>query len=310
MNRSLRVLLRTFISAGLLGTLLYSAEPYALVRSINQINFASVVLCLVVIGVGVWLSAYKWQGFLQVSGIRAGIWKLGRLYLVGIFFNNFLPTSIGGDVVKVSLLCKDCEPPAEIMASVAAERLSGLLAVCLYGMIGVVFVPTLMALVGFPVLILAGMLIVVCSLLCVSRLRSRLWAKLSSWDGNMFESFWRCFAEYCRHPRVLVRAVWTSMVFQLLVSATYYIVARDMQLQIGFDAMLVVVSLVTILTLIPVSLNGIGVREGGFVFFLGYLGIGEAAAITLSLTVYAIVLSFSLLGWIVFFMWKRQGSTA
>jgi uncharacterized protein (TIRG00374 family) len=303
-------MLRAIVSFGILVILLGMIELPNLMRAIMQVHFSAVGLCLVVIGVGVCLSVYKWQGFLRVHGIRSSFWKLVCLYLVGSFFNNFLPTSVGGDVVRASLLCQEQEPTAEVVASVLAERLFGFLVVCLYGTAGIFILPVLAETFRIPLVILIIISLIVCSLLCLNWIRQKLWGVLSSRAGLVLERFLLCLAQYLHHPRVLVRAVWTSAVFQLLVGATYYLVAREMQLQIGFGVMTVMVSLVTLLTLIPISLNGIGVREGGFVLFLGYVGIEESAAIALSLTVYAIVLGFSLLGWFIFLLWKRQGSTA
>lgn len=292
--------LRLISSLFFLTLLFYSVELSDLIRYFLQVHLVTAVLCFAFIGAGICLSIYKWQGFLQVHGIRSGYWDLARLYLIGSFFNNFIPTPIGGDVVRATLLCKDKAPPSEVVASIFAERFTGLLMVCLYGIGGVLFVSELFIIIRVPLMAIAAITLFFCCILASGYMRLRIGSAIASRFGALLERFISPLLEYLKHYRALIRAAWTSAIFQLLVATTYYIVAMDIDMKISFGIMLVVVSLVTLLTLIPISLNGIGVRECGFVFLLSSFDIDESAAVALSLTVYAVVLSVSLLGLLLF----------
>jgi uncharacterized membrane protein YbhN (UPF0104 family) len=148
------------------------------------------------------------------------------------------------------------------------------------------------------------MLLAVLLLWNKSRLRVTQW--LPEKIAEIYGRFVLSLKLYVGDYRVLRRAMWTSFLFQLLIAAQYFLVARDLKLDVGFGPLLAVVSLVTLLTILPISLNGLGLREGGFVYLLGQVGVKSHEAIALSLIVYAIVMAFSLLGWIAFVIWQRH----
>lgn len=301
------VLLRTAISIGLIGLILFSVDFATVMQAFTKLHFLTVFFSLILLVLGVAVSTLKWQGFLSEHGIVPPFGRLLVLYLIGLFFNNFLPTTVGGDMARATLLCRSREPRAEVITSIFAERLTGLMAVVVCGSIGFLIVPELVR-EGAPALglfVVGG--VIMSGLLLSERLRQTLRSFMPAKLTLALERFAHCLSSYLRNRQVLVRAAWSSMLFQLIVAATYFLVGRDIGLHVGFVTMLVVVSLVTLLTLLPISINGLGLREGGFIYLLGTVGVGRPEALALSLIVYAMVLGFSLSGGVAFILWQREG---
>ncbi len=308
MHNLSKVLLRAGVSIGLLALLLFSVDITALVVAVARIRFTTVLYCMMLISVGVLVSVLKWKSFLALHSINHGTRSLVRLYMIGLFFNNLLPTSVGGDFVRAILASRGTQLFPEVLTTIFAERFSGLFAVACYGVIGLFLTPSLLNVKGSG-LILAGFVIVALSLGVLtfwSRARLAVLKYLPEKISELCERCALCLRLYAGNRPVLLQATWTSFFFQILVAATYFVVAKDLAVDIGFGALLAVVSLVTLLTVLPVSLNGLGLREFGFVYLLGHFGIKSADAVALSLTVYSIVMIFSLIGWVVFVRWQRE----
>jgi uncharacterized protein (TIRG00374 family) len=301
-----KFLLRAGVSFLLLVLLLSSIELGELAEAVSRIHLMTVFFCLLLTALGILTSAFKWQAFLVMHGINHSLRSLVQLYLIGIFFNNFLPTSVGGDFVKATLVSRRRQELPEVLSTIFAERFSGLIAVSCYALAGLVLLPRLLsnASLGVAFLLVICMLLAVLLLWNKSRLRVTQW--LPEKIAEIYGRFVLSLKLYVGDYRVLRRAMWTSFLFQLLIAAQYFLVARDLKLDVGFGPLLAVVSLVTLLTILPISLNGLGLREGGFVYLLGQVGVKSHEAIALSLIVYAIVMAFSLLGWIAFVIWQRD----
>lgn len=261
--------------------------------SINEYMFMSFFVILL----GFLLSCYKWWMLLRSDNVLCPFWLLTRYYLIGIYSNNFLPTAIGGDAFRIYLVSKYCGDSNVGVGSVVAERFSGVLALMLLGLVGTFLVPSVSA--GKGMFLFAGVLggtalfLLIIGSVWFQNLAGRLltdvcFGKAREVAGGIKKNF--------NSPATLWTMTWTSIAFQSLMVLAYFLAAKALSMQVSLMVMLAVVPLVTLLTLLPVSLNGLGLREGGFVFFLGQLGIPQAQALALSLLVFGLTLLFSLAG--------------
>lgn len=303
MKRWLVPAAKTLVSLCLIGWFFTLVDPLEVLSVIGRAQIGLLSLALATMLVAFLLSVVKWQRLLKSSGIEARLGELVRYYLIGVYSNNFLPTSIGGDAIRVWLLTRKYERGAAGVASVLAERLSGLLALLL--------VTGVLSLRGtlFPgqvwmggALILLVMALVMATKLAGSRhipdfvpavLRDRLISLFSS------------LGQYCSDRGLLLVLAWTSAIYPLLIALIYFWSSRSIGIEVSLSDLAVITSLVTLLTLVPISLNGLGIREGGFVFFLGQIGIARAEALSLSLLVFGLTLLFSVAGGICFIFEKK-----
>jgi uncharacterized protein (TIRG00374 family) len=252
-------------------------------------------LCFMVGGVVV--SSWKWRAILLVDNVDCPLRVLFKIYLIGIFFNNFLPTSIGGDAIRGYYLSRQCGSSVVGVSSILAERMSGFFVLLLFPFIGFML-STGFDRKSFPALLFFLLLFLIVTLACFlfppirNRWGSLLPNQISATVVNLSEAMGR----YLQCARARSAMLIGSVIFNGLVLLTHWSLARALHMDLAFADLMIVVPLVIILTLIPLSLNGLGVREGGFVFFLTGLGVGQAEALSFGLLSYALLVIVSLSG--------------
>jgi uncharacterized protein (TIRG00374 family) len=249
---------------------------------------------------GIVLATLRWQYVLRVLEVPASLSTLLSHHLAGLFVGNFLPTTIGGDVVRVSRLSAGTGDASAPFASVVLERLTGWL---------VLPVITLFALATHPTLLHLGSatrLALVLSVGTLVLLVALLAATASPRLGGRFResSGWTRFAgavhlglvRFRRRPIASLSVVVVGFAYQLAVVLAAWMTAHALGISVGWAAVLAFMPAVAIAQVLPVSIGGLGVREAAFVVFLHPLGVPSGQAIALGLAVYGMNLVASLLG--------------
>jgi uncharacterized membrane protein YbhN (UPF0104 family) len=250
---------------------------------------------------GIVLSALRWQKVLDALDIRADLPRLVRHYLAGQFVSNVLPTTIGGDVLRVSRLSRDTGESPGTFASVVLERLTGWLVLPVITIFGFVVNPGLRHL-GTATRVALGLafatLVLLLAVLAAVSSR-RIGGRFAARDG------WRRFAgavhlgltRMREHPGAAANVLLTGFAYQLALVLAAVAAAQTLGLRpAGLTALLAFFPAVLIAQVLPVSVSGLGVREGAFVLFLGPLGVAQHEAIALGLLLYLLNLGVSLLG--------------
>lgn len=236
----------------------------------------------------------RWRVFLSMAGIRVGWLESAGIFFAGLFSSLFLPGAAGGDLVKIGILASRGHDPALSALSVIMDRLAGSVTMVVLGTALLVTqypwlssnpaTAGLVQSIGIYLLVVA-VLIVASVALCSGSLASRLPSK---WPGRtklieLAQAYFRLAREW---PRTL-GAIGISMAMLVLFFLTYYLAARACGIDPGLLRFLSLMPMVDIIAGLPVSLGGLGVREGVFVFLLGGLaGVPPAAAVAASLTGY------------------------
>ena len=244
------------------------------------------------------VSAVRWQALARLAGFGGGWGRYLAYYYVGMLFNLVLPTSVGGDVVRAWYLARQPGPgPAAgrrtaALLSVLADRVNGVLvlvalAAAAAACCAVPLPPWVVAAVaGAAACSVAG----VACLPLVPRLQRLL-------PGNpRLQRLADGTRLYLRHRRVLAWVTALSVVVQAANVAVVWLVGEGLGLPVPPLFYGVLVPLVTLLTLLPVSVNGMGLREVGTVALLAPVGVDAASAVTLSLSVFAVMSAAGLSG--------------
>ncbi|MDO8915537.1 MAG: lysylphosphatidylglycerol synthase transmembrane domain-containing protein [Coriobacteriia bacterium] len=257
------------------------------------------------------LSAVKWRVLLRSRERALPLTRLIRHYLVGLFFNNFLPTSVGGDVVRAWDVGRDLDDTSEGAASVVAERLIASVGLALTAAIGLPFVR-----VGAPVYVAVAVVFVVgaglAGLFLVPSLSERM---VSSAMGRRFEGVagWlgattRITGEVLRDKRTVLLVLALSVLFQVLVAAVTWFIFRALGAEVSLVECVVYTSIVSAVTMVPVSISGHGVREAGYAYFFALAGVAPATAVTASMLFFATVAVCTLPGAAFFAAGRRHAS--
>ena len=259
------------------------------------------LLALSLHSIGLLLSAMRWATLLKIQKIHFSFKATVLLYWIGCFFNSFLPTSVGGDVVRSYLASKHNGKIMDTAISVIAERVAGVAALMILFSMGVIWLQFFSAeesLWRFAGLSSAGFI----GVGCVASARKTLWEAALA-RTNLREQFRRIGAvlvTYKSHKRKLWRTLILSLLLQINVIVYYYIIAAALGIQLSFFYFCLFIPPILILTMLPVSVGGVGVREAAFLFFFVPLGIMPAEIISLSLWSYLLSLLANLSGGLVY----------
>lgn len=257
--------------------------------------------------------ALQWGWLLRSGGVPAPAGTVLRLYLVGLFFNNFLPANVGGDAVKVVELGRRSGRTAAVLGATLLDRLLGLGALALVGLAatlaaaraGVARLPLLpLALVLGGILLLLALLLAPGLAGAGDRLRRLVpWAavrdRLARLDATLRERGDR--------PGQLLQVAALALPVQLLRVATHGLAALALGLPLDaarWLALFALVPLLGVLITLPVTVNGIGLRETAAADLFTTAGItaGGAAAVAVEVTAFAAQVLVSLAGGVLFLL--------
>lgn len=283
-----------------LSYLLYTVKLQKWSQLLVRLNLPAFVFGTFLFLVGVFLSAFKWKKIIErFTDISYG--KLVKFYFIGYYFNHFLPSNIGGDAVRGAYLKKESSLSLSFAYStIFLERLLGLAAVFSLLIVGLGL--NYSYIVGQP-LILFIFFSLVFGLVCgggvflVFQNKELLLNKipyLKEVDLDNLKDVFRA-KKFFWGLMFLI-----SILFQLLVIGGVYFLLSSLGVRISFLVILFVKPAVTIISLAPLSLNGIGIAEAGYVGLLALFGVSQSPALLLALLVRGVKIFISLPGFLFF----------
>jgi uncharacterized membrane protein YbhN (UPF0104 family) len=308
-RQSLGRWLRVIVSAVLLAVLVTKIHPEDLLPERRHFStLAFLIAGLVITGLGIVLSAWRWQRVLEVFDVRVPLRTLTKHYFAGQFVGNVLPSTIGGDVVRVSRGATTTGSGSVAFASVVLERLSGFIALPLLVFVGFLLRPSLLdnnhawiaLAIAFGTLVLLALILVVAG---HPKIAGRF-AERENW--MRFIGAVHVGIDRLRHqPRDAFGVLGAAVVYQLSVVASLYCAVHALDISIPTAAVIAFIPAVAMGQTVPLSVSGFGVREGLLVLLLHPLGVSTSSAVALGLFWYGMLLIVSLLGAPAFAMGQR-----
>ena len=269
---------------GLLAILIAYADIGALRSALTRVGWRDVLAAtLILIGLTPF-QAWRWREIARTIGIPLSWRSALIIVMIGTFFNQVLPSAIGGDAARVWLLRNAHVPVAKGLSSILLDRVVGLL-----GMVVIVAVgfPWLMQIVRQPVLQTAAATAVaagflgIALLLLLDRVPLPGTVRSRAFVGKLLAVATDARAVFLA-PRVIASALLASVLVLLMVSAAVWILARGIGLNVGIEVFILLLPLVLLLSLLPVSIAGWGVREGAMIACLSLVGVDAASAFAVS----------------------------
>jgi len=268
-------------------------------------------LAIVAACAGIVLSAWRWQQVLRLFDKHVPLTTLTRHYFAGQFVSNVMPSTVGGDVVRVARVAKNVDSTTVGFGSVVLERLSGMIALPLLVVVGFALRPSLIHvehawLALFTASATLSVLVMVVIAAGHPSLAGRF-ADNQNWTkfiGAVFLGVDRARRDPAQATVVLA----TAIVYQLSIVGAYAVIFKALDVDVPIAAAFAFVPAVSMLQVIPISFGGLGVREGALVWFRYGLGISGSAAATAGLLWYASLFVVSLVGAPMFAIGQRQHS--
>lgn len=282
------------------------------------LSFFIPVRPLPMLGAFVWVvaaivvSAVKWGRILSRRGIRVPLLELTRLYYIASFFNAVLPTSVGGDPVRAWLLGREKNDLPEAFASVVSERLIASAALGLSSAIGLFIVGVTPKLAAFVIAFLvvdAGLV----ALFVIPRVGERI-------VRAVIPPRYVGAAEATRIALVAVRetltdwplvieALFITLLFQACVSMVNYSLFAALGSPVTVGVALLYSPMISTISMLPVSLSGLGAPQAAYAYFFGLSGVPAAASVAVSLAFFATIAISTLPGAVAFVFARKRGET-
>jgi len=301
--------LRIIVSFGLLGGLIWFMRKDA--KSILEtIAFCDKRYIIVALGVFVCNSAamaYRMKTVFHGENLYISFKESMQLTYLGYFFNNFMPTAVGGDIVKAHLSVKNSEDRIRSYTSVMMDRLIGLYSFLILAAVALVvdggrFQIAFIKPIVFSLLALGVALFVIMTHEKISLRMERFFGRLKMGKpGERLNSLYKIVYDYRNRTDVVTRALVISLFSQSLYFITVYMFFLSMGVSIRVGSVFLVMPVVTFISMIP-SIGGLGVREGAILaFFSPIVGRDSAFAVSLLLLFGLFFISFA--GGIIYLHW-------
>ncbi len=297
---------KVVVSAGLLYWVLSRSNLGEVLAAAGSAHVGLLLFAYSLHLVGLYLSATRWKGLLRAQSIEASTVFLMKSFLVGIFFNHFLPSTVGGDASRAYDSYRLGNKKASAMTSVVVDRLLGLLALMTFAVMALPFshqitnrIPLLPLWVGVGA---AGIGMTVWMVFFPPRvpLLRELVSKLPVPIGRSMRKFVGAFGAYRGKGMALAKAFGLSILLQANVVLFFIVVARTLGLAIPVHSFFLIVPLSLFVMMLPISINGIGLRENILALFLATYGVATSAAVAYAWLIYLASLIWGLFGGLVY----------
>ena len=249
---------------------------------------------------GIVLSAYQWRSLLHVERITSDLAHLINLYIVGVSFSHFLPTGMGGDAVKALYVGRESGNSAGSASAVLLCRIIGF-----FGML-LIALPTLLfwherldtkLVLSFILLALLVACMILGALLAVIFLPRFMRGR---WSRHRFLApvinVGNAVSKTIKRPQTLLVANLYGMAFWLVAILNCYCYAEALHLDVPLYFYFFVVPLISLISFLPISINGFGLRETAFVYAFSTVHVASAPALLLALLMDIQALCFAVVG--------------
>lgn len=303
------------VTAGLLALLFRGFDWTVFRAAFSRTPAWFYVASFAVLVLGQALYVFKWKLVLGAMGLSLPFHRLGEQYLLGIFFNNFLPTMIGGDAARVYYLGRE-EGYATVATSILVDRGLGFLSLAAWGSLLVwwldittpAFAAARQALTVLFVLLTAGLVAALTLRLApiVAILRC---LPVAGRLAEMLELVRKRGRPLRRRPGVVLAVLLASFAYLLPLGwsyQTYFRLAGG--LAVPYEPILLVLIAIAVLSNIPISVNGIGLREQLHYLLFASLGVSKELAVGISLIVFSQFLILSVLGGLIWLRLRARAS--
>jgi len=306
--RSLTVsAVKAIVSIGLLWLLFSRVDLSRLWSVARQASPAWLVTALLLYLAMVLASAVRWGVLLRAQHVRLPFAFLTQSFLVATFFNNFLPSNIGGDVIRITDTAKPAGSKTLATTVVLIDRGIRLLGLALMAATGASLMQRMAVGPVGPRMLWAGFglgAIVATPALLMPETATRILQPLrvfhAEWVDERINKLTYALTRFKETPAALAICFLGAVGVQAILVLFYVAIARSMHIPIGFAELAVIVPVSFIVQMIPLSVNGFGVREATFGFYFTRLGLPLESALLVSFVGAALIMVFSLSGGIVY----------
>lgn len=300
-----KIILRASVAIVLCGILLSFVDWRQAGYLLLDIKILPTSCAFFLLFLGLVVSALKWQLLMKALDIQVPIIDLSRLYWSAAFFQNFLPSSVGGDIVRLTVMRKT-QRLASVAASIFIERLTGFITLLGLAFLAFLIRPQYFHLIDKGAIVwffLAGLIAIIILTLyfgkaITNKLASCLPERMLLLKNilNKIEKLLLSISLYREKKYAIMITFVISLIFYALLVLFQYLTFASLGIDIPFKEVILIAPIIPLISLLPISLNGIGIAEGAFVVLYTQVGITPEVALAAALLRRILILLFSLFG--------------
>lgn len=304
-KRWLLILLQTGVTVGLLAFFFHDPEfRRDALDAVRHADLRWLAAGILIAGAENFLGVIRWRIFLRMLGIRIPFWKCVQVCMVALFCNTFMLGAVGGDLVRAGFLIRRGFGKTESLVSVVMDRVSGLGALIAYTMVltawnyeWIIRSRLVVEFFAFAIVYQFGALaLIAVSLYFSARGLTNHPPKWAPFP-DFVRKFGAGYAKLAHDWRGSLKAVSLSLVMLAGYFSVFWCTARAFGLAISFIDLSTIIPVTDLISALPISFGGLGVREGAFVVLLGELAsVPRAMAVSISLVGYLLTTSWGLAG--------------
>ncbi len=313
-KKALSILLRIGISIILLILLFKFSkiDTRELISDIKSANGILLAVAFIIFFIVYALGFLRWQMLLKAVGINIPLTRLVISFSGGLFFSILLPSTIGGDVVRTADLAQHSKKTKEVIATVFLDRLSGyiglvllVLPVLLLGS-GLVRDKVVFLSVAVIILLLVFILLVLFNKSIYSGITGFLSSpgagKIKEWIKNLHREI-----HIFRHQRkIIIYNLTLSFIIQAISPVSIYFIALSLGIKTSLVYFFIFIPIIGAITLLPISMGGLGVRENFFAVYFAKVGISKQLAVAMSLLSFFFIIIYGVIGGLIYVLTVRH----
>ena len=306
MKAKLSILLRVLVSVGFLTFIAWNMrgqfpQIVSTLKSTNVLIFVTAVL--IFMSVNISLMALRLYLLFSGEGLKVDFWKAFQLTYVGFFFNNFMPTAVGGDIIKAYYVQRQTGQPQKAFIAVFMDRFIGL-----FSFVGIAVIALMFArdkidpLIGKIIIVLAISSVIGFFFTLnakVAEFLMKIFSKIKLWNlGKHISKIYMAIHDYKNKKAVMLGVVLVSIAAQCIYFTVIYLMTKSLSLSVPLVMIFLIMPIVCVVSLLP-SLGGLGLREGAIVVLFSPI-VGKDAAFSISILLLAMLFTLSIIGAIIY----------
>jgi uncharacterized protein (TIRG00374 family) len=302
---------RVVVGVGLILFLFWSLDigkTFNIIRSVDVkfLVYAAIPYLLFII-----LSAWRWQVLLDFKKFGIPFGRTLIIYFISLFFNNFLPTTVGGDMMRVVYTMKDRR--ADSLATVLVDRILGFIGLFILALLAVFYLLIQKNETEFLPFMIVGLTVVVAITYVFFSEKayaffSPMINKIRVFNlGERINRLHEAGTDFGGAWGVISLCIMLSVLIQVTLAVAPFFVLLGMgNFEVGLLTFFIYVPIINVISMIPVSLNGLGIRENSYVLLFSRVGLDGELSFAMSLVSFFIIFVFSLIGGIFFIFYRRR----
>ncbi|MFH1413892.1 MAG: lysylphosphatidylglycerol synthase transmembrane domain-containing protein [Candidatus Omnitrophota bacterium] len=311
-KKVLGILFRIAISIALIAFILTQVDKESLFEVIRNANKPFLFLGFFVLFFNYVLCLFRWEMLLKTLNIHLPLKRVIMSFAGGHFFNLFLPSTIGGDLMRSIDLTLHTKRPKEVIATIFLDRLSGYIGLVLLALMSLSIGWRLVSnkMVLLCVAAITGFLVIILLVLFNKRIYRKTNQLLHSPKAGQIRELIKNLHQeihyFRHHEKAVVSSLILSVFIQAVIPLAYFVIALSIGLRLDIIYFFVFFPIIGVITLLPISIGGLGLRDAATIFFFGTVGVSRDLAFAMSLLYVVFIMIYGAVGGLIYVLTIRH----